>query len=166
MDYLNKKIPGAPNFKYKEFIKSDIAIRRNITNLPNDVRWKRIEKLAVNILQPVRNKFGRIRILSGFRSHELNKVVGGSAYSNHVRAEAADIEPIDDRVSLLDIVGYIVKNLEFRTVILEYPLLGWVHCDYREGGNIKRLKLKDATHNYKKITLVELKKLYLSETRN
>jgi uncharacterized protein YcbK (DUF882 family) len=157
---LNKKIPGASNFRYKEFIKSDVALRKNIRNIPNEKQWKNIEKLAVNVLQPIRKKFGRIRITSGFRSVELNQAIGGSKYSNHCRAEAADVEPVDDNIKLVDIMEYIVENLEFRTVILEYPLQGWIHADYREGGNLKRIKLKDKNHNYKTVSMGYIRKLY------
>lgn len=157
---LNKKITGAKNFRYKEFIKSDVAIRLGIDNIPNDEQWKNIEKLTVNVLQPIRNKFGQIRITSGFRSVELNQAIGGSRYSNHCRAEASDVEPIDDGIKLIDIMEYIVENLEFRTVILEYPTAGWLHVDYREGGNLKRIKLKDRDHNYKTVSMEYIKKLY------
>lgn len=160
MRNLNKKIPGAPNFRYKEFIKSDIALRKNIKNVPNKRQWKKIEKLAVNVLQPIRNKFGGIKITSGFRSIELNQAIGGSRYSNHCRGEAADIEPFDDNVKLVDIMEYIVNNLEFRTVILEFPRSGWLHADYREGGNLKRIKLKDKNHHYKTVSMEYIKKLY------
>jgi hypothetical protein len=57
MRNLNSKIPGAPNFKYREFIKSDTAIRKGIDNIPIDEHWENIEKLAVNILQPLREIF-------------------------------------------------------------------------------------------------------------
>jgi hypothetical protein len=157
---LNKRIPGAPNFRYKEFIKSDTALRMGISNIPNEKQWKNIEKLAVNILQPIRKKFGRIRITSGFRSPELNQAIGGSRYSNHCRAEAADIEPVNVNVKLVDIMEYIVENLEFRTVILEYPPLGWLHTDYRKGGSLKRIKLKDKNHHYKTVSMGYIKKLY------
>ena len=160
MRNLNKKILGAPNFRYKEFIKSDIALRKNIKNVPNKRQWKNIEKLAVNVLQPIRNKFGRIRITSGFRSIELNQAIGGSRYSNHCRAEAADIEPFDDNIKLVDIMEYIVENLEFRTVILEFPKMGWLHCDYRGGGNLKRIKLKDKNHHYKTVSVEYIRQLY------
>jgi hypothetical protein len=115
MRNLNKKIPGAKNFRYKEFIRSDVAIRLGINNIPNEKQWRNIEKLAVNVLQPIRNKFGQIRITSGFRSIELNQAIGGSRYSNHCRAEAADVEPVDNNIKLVDIMEYIVENLEFRT---------------------------------------------------
>ena len=160
MRNLNKKIPGTKNFRYKEFIRSDTAIRKGINNIPNEKQWKNIEKLAVNVLQPVRNKFGRIRITSGFRSPELNQVIGGSRYSNHCRAEAADVEPVNVKVKLVDIMEYIVENLEFRTIILEFPKTGWLHVDYREGGNLKRIKLKDKNHHYKTVSMGYIRKLY------
>jgi hypothetical protein len=160
MRNLNKRIPGAKNFKYKEFIRSDVAIRLGIDNVPNDDQWGNIERLAVNVLQPIRNKFGQIRITSGFRSVELNQAIGGSRYSNHCRAEAADIEPVNNNIKLVDIMEYIVDKLEFRTIILEYPPLGWLHTDYREGENLKRIKLKDKNHHYKVISLEHIKRLY------
>ncbi len=158
---LVDKIPEANNFKYGEFVKSHTAIKKGIPNIPNINQWDNIEKLAVNVLQPLRDKFGRIRITSGFRSRELNKVIGGSQSSNHCKGEAADIEPIIVGITLLHIVEFIYNNLDFRTLILEYPDQdGWIHVDYREGGNFKKLKLKDATHNYNEVILSDLLKMY------
>jgi len=159
---LNDKIPGAPNFKYKEFVKSSTAIRLGIGNMPLLERtWKNIENLAVNVLQPVRNEFGPIRITSGFRCAKLNKKINGSKKSNHVPGQAADIEPLGDGIELIDIVKYIYSNLEFRNVIAEYFPNGWVHVDYREGKNLRRLKLKDANHHYEIITVADLTTLYI-----
>jgi hypothetical protein len=158
---LSDKIPGANSFSYGEFVKSEVAIRKGILNIPNALQWSGIEKLAVNVLQPLRDVVGRIRISSGFRSAELNKEIGGSDYSNHCLGEAADIEPLETGITLLHVVKFIYNDLDFRTLILEYPdRNGWVHVDYREGGNIKLLKLKDATHNYMKVTLSELSEMY------
>jgi hypothetical protein len=157
---LNKKIPGAPNFRYKEFIKSDVAIRKNIRNIPNEKQWRNIEHLAVNVLQPIRKKFGQIRITSGFRSVELNQTIGGSRYSNHCRGEASDIEPVDTNIKLVDIMEYIVENLEFRTIIAEFFPAGWIHIVFREEGNHKRIKLKDKNHHYKTVSMEYIRKLY------
>jgi len=157
---FHEKIPGAPNFTYGEFIRSSTALRKGISNVPNEEQWVCIERLAKNVLQPIRDKFGRIRITSGFRNVELCIAIGSSKNSNHARGQAADIEPIVENVSLLDVITFVYNNLDFRTIILEYPPLGWIHVDYREGGNIKRLKLKDSKHNYTSVELDYLKTLY------
>jgi len=159
MRSLNSKIPGAPNFRYREFIRSQAASRLGIDNIPSDEQWVSLEKLAVRILQPVRNRFGSIRITSGYRSEQLNAEIGGSPYSNHCRGEAADIEP-SFSIKLIDVVSFIHDNLEFRNLIAEYFPWGWIHVDYREGANIKRLKLKDAEHNYEEVSIEELRESY------
>ena len=160
MRKLNDKIPGAESFSYKEFVRSQTALRKGIKNEPTDEEWECIEKLAVNILQPVRNEFGRIRITSGFRSVELCEAVGSNKNSNHARGQAADIEPIDPKTKLIDVVEFICSGLEYRAVIAEYFPDGWIHVAYREGGNIKKLKLKDEKHSYEEVSLNYLKSLY------
>lgn len=157
---LNTRIPGADNFQYKEFIKSYEAIRKGIDNIPEEWQWNNIERLAVNVLQPVRDYFGRIRITSGFRSKELNVSIGGSEYSNHCRGEASDIEPIDSNIKLFNIIDFIYRELSFRNLILEYPSYGWVHVDYRKGANSRKLKLKDAAHNYEEVSINYLRGSY------
>lgn len=150
---LENKIPNAENFRYKEFIKSETAIRHNIANIPNEQEWQNIELLTSRVLQPIRNVFGPIRILSGYRSKKVNTLINGSTTSNHCRGEAADIEPIDAKITFLEIIDWVTSNLEFRNLILEYPPYGWIHIDYRKGGNIRRIKLKDKKHDYKLVTL-------------
>lgn len=159
---LNAKVPGAPNFRYYEFIKSYEANRLEIENIPNEEQWQNLEKLAINILQPVREQFGPIRISSGFRSAKLNKAVKGSLRSAHMYGIASDIEPVRNSVSLLDVGGYIAEYLEFRELIFEYlDTNGWVHVSYYEGSNDKIIKIKDRTHNYKVMDLETIVDLYL-----
>ena len=155
---LNDKIPGAKNFKYKEFIKSNTALRKGIDNTPTEEHWQNIEKLAVNVLQPVRNNLGRINITSGYRSLKLNKATKGSRSSLHCFGCASDIE--SEKVSLLYLLEWIYNNCEFRELIYEYPPDGWIHCGYVEGWNAKKLKLKDKDHNYKLVSLDYIKGLY------
>ncbi len=158
---LNDKIPKAPNFKYKEFVKSDTAIRKGIDNLPTtEKRWENIEKLAVNVLQPTRDALGRIRITSGYRSPELNVAIEGSTGSLHCSGCAADIEPLGEGVSLLDLLEWIYNNCEFRELIYEWPLDGWAHVAFVEGYNDRKLKLKDKNHHYKIVTMDYIKGLY------
>ena len=157
---LHAKLPMAPNFRYKEFIRSATAMRLGIRNVPNEREWISIERVAENIIQPVRNHFGPIRITSGFRSVELCRNVGSSSRSNHTRGEAIDFETIDSKIKLIDIVKWIHMNCEYRELIAEYFPDGWVHVAYRLHNNIRKLKLKDSTHNYNVISMQNLLKLY------
>ncbi len=167
MRNLQDKIPGASSFKYGEFVRSEVATRLGIKNEPDEKQWQNIELLAREVLQPVRNKFGRIKITSGFRCEELNKRIGGSEFSNHCRGEAADIEPMEKGVTLFEVLEWIYENLEFRTVIAEFFTRdGWIHIDYRVGGNIKRLRLRDEKHKYEDVTMKFLKELYPRKTQN
>lgn len=164
MRNLQEKIPGAPNFRYGEFVKSETATRLGIKNIPDEKQWQNIEALAPNVLQPVRDQFGRIKITSGFRCVELNKKIGGSEFSNHCRAEAADIEPVEKGVTLLEVLLWIYRNLEFRNLIAEYfDDDGWVHVDFRTGSNLKRLRLRDKDHKYTDVSIEFLEKLYFKK---
>ena len=160
MRQSNDVVKGTKNFKYGEFTKSSTALRKGIDNTPSDNHWESIEELASNVLQPLRDEFGPLRITSGYRSEELCIAIGSSKNSNHARGQAADIEPYDSRIKLISILEYIVENLEFRTVIAEYFPDGWIHVDFRTGGNIKRIKLKDANHHYKEVSLNYIKQIH------
>lgn len=149
---MNNKV--TKNFWWSEFLKSQIARRHNIDNIPteNDI-YHNIELLTNHVLQPVRNRFGGIRITSGYRSEELNSIIGGSIYSNHCKGQAADIEPTNTDISLLDIVLWIYNSYEFRELICEYWPDGWIHVAYRENANNRQLKIKDDEYNYEQVPI-------------
>jgi hypothetical protein len=121
------------NFSLQELIKSDTAIRKGINNNPNAGQIEKLKELCENILQPVRDHFGRIKITSGFRSEELCLAIGSSVNSQHTKAEAADFECMGtDNAELAD---WIYKNLPFDQLILEFytpgePNSGWIHCSF------------------------------------
>ena len=121
------------NFSLQELIKSDTAIRKGIDNNPNADQIEKLKLLCENILQPVRDHFGRVKVTSGFRSSELCAAIGSSVNSQHARAEAADFEVIGtDNAELAD---WIHKNLSYDQLILEFytpgvPDSGWVHVSY------------------------------------
>ena len=124
------------NFTLSELIKSDTAIRRNINNNPNAEQVEKLKALCENILQPVRDHFGRVKVTSGFRSVDLCIAIGSSSNSQHAKAEAADFEcPGVDNVELAD---WIKRELPYDQLILEFytpgePNSGWIHCSYIEG---------------------------------
>jgi zinc D-Ala-D-Ala carboxypeptidase len=121
------------NFTLQELIKSDTAIRRGIDNNPNADQIEKLKALCENILQPVRDHFGRVKVTSGYRSPELCQAIGSSINSQHAKAEAADFEVVGtDNAELAD---WIKRELEWDQLILEYytpgePNSGWIHCSY------------------------------------
>ena len=121
------------NFSLQELIKSDTAIRKGIDNNPNADQIEKLKLLCENILQPVRDHFGRVKVTSGFRSPELCHAIGSSVNSQHSKAEAADFECVGvDNAELFD---WIKDNLEADQLILEFytpgePNSGWIHCSW------------------------------------
>ena len=121
------------NFSLQELIKSDTAIRKGIDNNPNSDQIEKLKALCENILQPVRDHFGRVKVTSCYRSVELCMAIGSSANSQHAKAEAADFECLGvDNAELSD---WIKNNLDYDQLILEYytpgePNSGWIHCSY------------------------------------
>ena len=126
------------NFTLSELTKSDTAIRKGINNNPSPEQIEKLKSLCENILQPVRDHFGRVKITSGFRSPELCLAIGSSINSQHAKAEAADFEcPGVDNAELAD---WIHKNLPYDQLILEFyrdnePTSGWIHCSYSSDHN-------------------------------
>ena len=80
------------NFTLLELIKSDTAVRKGINNNPSAGQIENLKALCENILQPVRDHFGRVKITSGFRSEELCLAIGSSVNSQHAQGCAADFE--------------------------------------------------------------------------
>ena len=124
------------NFSLLELTKSDTAIRKGIDNNPNADQIEKLKLLCENILQPVRDHFGRVKITSGYRSPELCVAIGSSLNSQHARAEAADFEVVG--VDNCDLADWIKRELPYDQLILEFytpgePNSGWIHCSYIEG---------------------------------
>ena len=67
------------NFSLAELVKSETALRKGLDNTPTPEVVANLQKLADNILQPVRNHYGKsVKINSGYRAPEVNASVGGS----------------------------------------------------------------------------------------
>ena len=145
------------NFTLSELIKSDTAIRKGINNNPNAEQIEKLKALCENILQPVRDHFGRVKVTSGFRSVELCTAIGSSANSQHAKAEAADFECIG--VDNAELADWIKRELPYDQLILEFytpgePNSGWIHCSYTEGMPRKQFLhafRKDGKTQYKPI---------------
>ncbi len=118
------------NFSWEEMISSRTAEEHGIVNRPGADEAAAIERLVRELLQPLRDIYGKpIRITSGYRCKELNELVGGVATSRHLRGEAADCMVSGDIGGLYQVL--MESGLPFGQVIL-----------YR-GGNFLHLSVKN-----------------------
>ena len=110
------------NFSLDEMTKSQTALRKGINNMPDPIHLHNLRGLCHNILQPVREHFGRpVSVSSGFRSVELCLAIGSSSASQHAKGQAADFE----------VIG--IDNKEVAEWIRDNegePQSGWIHCSY------------------------------------
>lgn len=121
--------------------RSDTAIRLGIENIPNEEQLINLTHLTIHVLQPVRDQHGSTDVNSGFRVLELNRKIGSSDTSQHIKGEAGDIEC--GSISNLDLAKWIRDNLDFDQVILEAydgvdPTSGWVHVSYKANGSNRK----------------------------
>lgn len=125
------------NFSLGEMIQSQTAIRKNIDNNPNGDQILNLIDLCDNVLQPLRDAIGPIRISSGFRSQKLNVAIGGAASSQHcaLNGAAADIDMGEKNAEVFE---WLKSNVDFDQLIWEFgdqSNPSWVHVSYNEGKN-------------------------------
>jgi hypothetical protein len=124
------------SFNLIEFTSSETASRRGIDNTPSIAVIENLRLLCENVLQPLRDKYGKsINITSGYRSPKLNKAIGGSSTSQHCFGQAADIQV--DRKDYLK-VWEILKTLPFDQIIFEFGTESapdWIHVSFVQGKN-------------------------------
>lgn len=129
-------------FTINELCKSETASKHKIDNTPSAEIIANLTALVDNILDPLREAWGRpIIVTSGYRCEALNKLVGGVPTSQHKQGQAADISTgsIEDNKKLFDLA--IKLKLPFDQIIDEYGYK-WVHISYsstRRRGNIRHL---------------------------
>ena len=94
------------NFTLDEFLYSETAIAKKISNKPTAIHKKIMKHTCEYLLEPLRKLLNEkykeykgkkvkqvtIKVTSGYRSEKLNTAVGGSSTSGHCKGEAADIE--------------------------------------------------------------------------
>lgn len=79
------------HFSYEEFIRSEAAAKAGISNdLPRELVPAAQFTLAGMERVRAALKSLPVQMLSGYRGPEVNRLVGGSSSSQHMRAEAVD----------------------------------------------------------------------------
>lgn len=119
------------NFSYDELVYSATAERLGLDNTPNEKEKANLVRLVLEILQPIRDKWGRpIVVTSGFRSEAVNKAVGGTRNSQHRLGEAADIKigSKSQNKALFNFILDMIQKGEIKVgqLIDEYGY-SWVH---------------------------------------
>ena len=123
-----------PHFSLREMCASGTAIRLGIRNEPSEQVVNSLQQLCEHVLEPLRQRFGVIRITSGYRCDKLNRAVGGVKNSQHRLGEAADIHISDIEVGRR-MFRYIKENLEFDQLLFERIRengVCWLHVSYRK----------------------------------
>lgn len=134
------------HFTIEELTASPTAKRKGIRNTPGMTETKNLFALVNNILDPLREAYGKpIIVTSGYRCYLLNRAVGGATSSQHTKGQAADIRTLSDKrednKQLFDLIREL--KLPFDQLINEYNY-DWVHVSF---GPKHRRQVLDASRN-------------------
>jgi len=130
----------------QEFQSSPTATTHGINNQMSLSQIESAKLLCENVFEPLRIHLNTpIKISSGYRSPQLNKMIKGSLSSQHCKAEAMDIK-IGSKG-----FNFIKDKLDFDQLIWEFgndEEPQWVHVSYKKGRNRKQV-LKATKQNGK-----------------
>ena len=119
---------------YKEATHSATALRRNLDNTPNKEQLQCMKDIAENLFEPLRKWVGGpIKINSFFRGEPVNKAIGGSTRSQHMKGQAMDIDDTFGHKTNAEMYYYIKDNLDFDQLIWEFgddKNPNWLHISY------------------------------------
>lgn len=123
-------------FSMVEMYQSATARFLHLNNEPQGEVVENIKALVRHVLDPARELLGRpIRVNSGYRSPQLNRILGGVGNSQHIKGEAADLY-----------AGSPMMNKKLYEILLSLPFdqliwergndegPEWVHVSYRRNG--------------------------------
>ena len=125
---------------WDEATRSSTAIRLGIDNTPSDAIIETMKTTAENVFEPLREMLGPIRITSFFRCPDLNRAIGGSKTSQHMKGEAMDISGISVTNAML--FDTACQLAEFDQIIWEFGDQNnpaWVHISYSKVHNRKQI---------------------------
>ena len=114
-------------------LKSDTAVKHKLWNGAPKEAEENLRSLVEQVLDPLREAYGRpVHVNSGYRCPRLNRLVGGSPNSQHMRGEAADISPvIGNEADLPELARLLIDNGKFDQLIL-YPT--FIHVSWKRLG--------------------------------
>lgn len=121
-----------------EFQDSSTATTHGINNKMNESQIASAKLLCENVFEPLRIYLNTpIKISSGFRSLQLNKMIKGSSTSQHTKGEAMDLQ-IGSKG-----FNFIKDKLNFDQLIWEFgndENPSWVHVSFSSKNRKQVLK--------------------------
>jgi zinc D-Ala-D-Ala carboxypeptidase len=115
----------SPHFSMREVC----ATGTGIHNVPDAAQSAQLVQFFNTIMEPIRARFGPIRVNSGFRSAKVNKAIGGARDSAHLYGCACDFRPLTPGVGWAEVMNWIVaSDLPYDQVIYERRGTStWIH---------------------------------------
>lgn len=80
---------NAPHFRWREFFDWHVAAPPPLKSRPA------IHRLAVDVLEPLRRRYGAVRLFSAYRTAATNRDVGGAPSSHHLYDVHPDSPAVD-----------------------------------------------------------------------
>ena len=119
---------------WKEGTYSRTGDRLGLDNTPNEEQLKCMKEVAENLFEPLREWVGGpIKINSFFRGEPVNKAIGGSTRSQHMKGQAIDIDDTFGHKTNAEMYHYIKDNLDFDQMIWEFGTdknPNWLHISW------------------------------------
>lgn len=123
-------------FTIEEMCRSNTARAKKLRNDPDLFVADNLNYLIDNLLDPIRERFGGpITVTSGYRNPILNRIVMGSATSQHLTGEAADLVCSDNKC-LFNLIRE--SGLPFDQLIDEEGY-AWIHVSLKRSGNRRQI---------------------------
>jgi hypothetical protein len=148
--------PITPHFTLEEMTRSQIAVRRGLSNTPSKFQMPILHGLCEEILEPAREMLGPIYVSSGYRSPRLNSLIGGATKSDHmIESNSAAADIIGLECDLGTLYRWVYIQLPWSKLIWEYGR--WVHVSWCEVvPQIRTPRIKTAERNYESISIEEI----------
>ena len=143
-------------FTLDEVVASDTAAEKGIDNSIKDYKILSSAAELARLLDQIREQFGPFSPLSWYRCEELNKAVGGSPDSYHLKGCAADISI--NGVPTLELFKFCIVNFYGEIILTNYDesdiYSGFVHL--ADDWTIDKEILVGGNGQYKKYDITEL----------
>ena len=128
------------NLTLDEAIKSATSLRLGIDNTPSEAIIETMKLTAEHVFQPLRDKVGPINVSSFYRCPALNRAIGGSSSSQHVKGEAIDMSAVN--ISNAELFEEALKLPAFDQLIWEFGTdknPAWIHISFSKTHNRRQV---------------------------